>query len=100
MKNLDPCPACGSHNIGWGAYYHVALVCNICTFKMWPYDDFASEEMYYREWNNLKIIDQIIKDLKNEIENNKDPELKNRLSHHERQKKDIEKAKEELNKLK
>jgi hypothetical protein len=56
-KDLKPCPVCGSHDIIWGGYYYISLICKKCYFEMWPFDDFASEESYYEEWDSLDNLE-------------------------------------------
>ena len=100
-KDLKPCPVCGSHDIVWGGYYYVSLVCKNCLFEMWPFDDLAPEEDYYKEWNNLENLDKTIESYKAKIEKaDKDDEkivnmLKDLLSYYEELKKKIKEAREQ-----
>lgn len=99
-KKLKPCPVCGSHNIVWGGYYYVSLTCRNCYFEMWPLDDFAPDEDYYKEWNNLDNLDNAIKECEEKIKKtDKDDEkivnmLKDLLSHYKDLKKKIKEGRE------
>ncbi len=103
-KELAPCPVCGSHDIIWGGYYYVSLVCKNCLFEMWPFDDLAPEEDYYKEWNNLENLDKAIEKCEKKIEEtNKDDEriikmLNDLLSHYKAIKKKIEETREQQSK--
>ena len=66
---LSPCPVCGSSDyIDWSGYRYISLACNNCGFEMYPENDFASEEEYFHEWNNLTKIDSIIENQDTKIE--------------------------------
>ena len=99
-KELNPCPVCGSHDIVWGGYYYVSLICRNCSFEMWPFDDLAPEEDFYKEWNNLNNLDEVIEKCKAKIEktDNDDEKIvnlvKDYLSHYEDLKKKIKEARE------
>lgn len=98
-RELVPCPVCGSRNIGWGGYYYVALVCHHCSFKMWSLHEFAAEDEFYNEWNNLPNLDKIISDYEEKLQKTSDEKeiskIKECLSHFKRQKTDIIKLREE-----
>ena len=64
---LMPCPVCGSDNINWYGYRYISLRCNDCGFEMYPSDDFASENEYFEEWNDLNKIDTTIESLDKQI---------------------------------
>ena len=101
-KELKPCPVCGHRNIIWGGYYYLSLICKDCYFEMWPLDDFAPEEDYYEEWNNLDNLDNAIKQCKEKLQKaDKSDEkkvrtLKDLLLHYESLKKNMEKAHKNL----
>lgn len=63
--SLEPCPVCNGQHIVWGGYRYPELVCNDCGFVFYPENDFATEEEYYKEWNDLYEIgiDKIIENL-------------------------------------
>lgn len=65
---LAPCPVCGGENVDWNGYRYITLVCRNCGFEMYPEDEFASEEEYFHEWNNLTKIDSIIENQDTKIE--------------------------------
>jgi hypothetical protein len=65
---LMPCPVCGGNNIDWYGYRYISLRCNECRFEMYPSDDFASENEYFKEWNSLGDIDANIESLDKQIE--------------------------------
>ena len=54
--SLEPCPVCNGQHIVWGGYRYPELVCCDCGFKFHPENDFATEEEYYKEWNDLYEI--------------------------------------------
>ena len=54
--SLEPCPVCNGKNIAWGGYRYPELVCKDCGFVFYPENDFATEEEYYKEWNDLYEI--------------------------------------------
>ena len=66
---LSPCPVCGSNDcVDWSGYRYITLTCQKCGFEMYPEDDFASEEEYFLEWNNLTKIDSILESQDTKIE--------------------------------
>jgi len=65
---LMPCPVCGGNNIDWFGHRYISLRCNDCGFEMYPSDDFASENEYFKEWNTLDKIDVSIESLNSQIE--------------------------------
>jgi hypothetical protein len=93
---LQPCPVCGSHNINWGGYYHVSLTCNNCGFEMYAFDDTATEEEYFKEWNLLNKIDTIIEgqDLQIEFAKKIVDLCKDKKTHYIWTKKKMEEARE------
>ena len=96
---LAPCPVCGGNNIDWYGYRYISLRCNDCGFEMYPSDDFASENQYFREWNNLNQIDTIIEGQDSQIEFAKSmiDKCAERKSHYVWTKQRIENAKQENN---
>ena len=54
--SLEPCPVCNGKNIAWGGYRYPELVCKDCGFVFYPENDFATEDEYYKEWNDLYEI--------------------------------------------
>ena len=69
MGSLEPCPVCGGKHIAWGGYRYPELICKDCKFTFYPENDFATEEEYYKEWNDLYEIgiDKLIEDQNKKI---------------------------------
>ena len=66
---LTPCPVCNNDSIDWYVCGHyVSLRCNHCGFEMYPADEFASENEYFKDWNSLNQIDTSIEALDRQIE--------------------------------
>ncbi len=95
---LAPCPVCGGTNIGWYGYRYISLSCNDCKFEMYPSDDFASENEYFKEWNTLNQIDAIMEGQDRQIEFAKEmiERCEERKSHYKWTKARIAKAREDL----
>ena len=93
---LKPCPSCNGHNISWGGYYHISLICNDCGFEMFPFNEFASEEDVIKEWNELSEIDTLIKTQSMHIELAKDiaDQCNKKRTHYEWIRSKIQNAKE------
>lgn len=66
--SLAPCPVCGGSDIRWYRYRYLSLRCSDCKFEMYPSDDFASENEYFKEWNSLNQIDAVIEEQDRQIE--------------------------------
>ena len=62
--SIEPCPVCNGQHVVWGGYRYPELVCKDCGFVFYPENDFATEEEYYKEWNDLYEIgiDKLIED--------------------------------------
>lgn len=96
---LSPCPVCGSSDyIDWSGYRYISLTCNNCGFEMYPYNDFASENEYFEEWNSLNDIDTNINGLDQQIKFAEKiaQQCEERKAHLRWTKERIEKAKENL----
>ena len=99
---LSPCPVCGGNNIDWYGYRYISLRCNDCEFEMYPLDEFASEDEYFKEWNSLQNIDTTINDFDKQIEaiNKVIDKYRETQSHYRWTKERIEKARKELSSIK
>lgn len=53
---MNHVPVCGGKHVAWGGYRYPELVCKDCEFAFYPENDFATEEEYYKEWNDLYEI--------------------------------------------
>ena len=69
IGSIEPCPVCNGQHIVWGGYRYPELICKDCGFSFYPEDDFATEEEYYKAWNELYEIgiDKLIENQDKEI---------------------------------
>ena len=98
---LKPCPVCGSTNIDWFGYRYISLRCNDCKFEMYPSDEFSSEYEYFKDWNDLSNIDDIIKRYEDKIQTHEElvKEYSQKKSHFVWTQKRINAAREEISKV-